>query len=583
MTKEGHEVDRWFSEVDLRLRAVVGDDIVDTIRERWEEHDRRELTEVTLFGPFDSGKSTLLKRLLHEGGVAPPSWLTISARRETWDTNEIDVLGLTLTDTPGIAAGDAEHERMATDTITLTDALVVVLPPQLLTSDKDLILSVITGRFFGPEEGWSFPPGALRVVLARMDEGTIDPGDNPAEYARFSSGKVDELRRLLAGGGAPSDVSISTVIADPYALVANATDPDIEYEPLNRLDGVADLVFGLQALAEDQSALREAAHVRYVLHAGRRIAGLVDRNVAGLQLRAEELQRRVDEQRAIRNEVESLVAAAHSDLVATVNDEAQAVAEEGAGPDDIKGRLAARVDARAAAWQEKWDLQLGELAARLGERYETDSARPMSHLLEDLFTDTEPESAIEQGIRRWDLLERSGPALDQALKAAIKSRVGMPLEEAQKELGRLEALKPEERAAELAGEGSRFTSEQALSSTKRLVGAGVVALELAPVVFELGKELHGLLQEQRLGEQEAERLGELRERVREVADEVAAGIFEGTDDARGWHAGPQGLLDAAERAEELLLGTLQGLVGEQTRQVTARQDLLATLDRAPRP
>ena len=49
---------------------------------------------VTFFGPYDSGKSTLLKRLLVDEGCKVPDWLTISPRPETFEQNKIEALGV---------------------------------------------------------------------------------------------------------------------------------------------------------------------------------------------------------------------------------------------------------------------------------------------------------------------------------------------------------------------------------------------------------------------------------------------------------------------------------------------------------
>src|SRR5687767_7187278 len=92
----------WAEQLDGAIATLVGPEVAGSITSRWEEHASRSQVEVTLFGPFDSGKSSLLKRLLVEAGVDTPPWLTVTARRETWITNEVDALGLTFTDTPGI-------------------------------------------------------------------------------------------------------------------------------------------------------------------------------------------------------------------------------------------------------------------------------------------------------------------------------------------------------------------------------------------------------------------------------------------------------------------------------------------------
>jgi hypothetical protein len=50
-------------------------------------------------------------------------------------------------DTPGIAAGEPCHEDLANDALTLTDALLLVLPPQLVAGDAERLASLINGRF----------------------------------------------------------------------------------------------------------------------------------------------------------------------------------------------------------------------------------------------------------------------------------------------------------------------------------------------------------------------------------------------------------------------------------------------------
>src|SRR4051812_35538444 len=254
----------WYEDVERAIEAAVGAEIADSVRTRWREHAERTTVEVTLFGPYDSGKSSLLKRLLHEDDRPIPQWLTISARRETWDTNEVAAHGLTFTDTPGIAAGDEDHERTATEPIPLTDAMLVVVPPQLLTGEKDLILPVVNGRFFAPDRGWRFPSGALAFAITRLDEGGIDPGESPEAFRSFAEGKAAELRELLARDGA-TEVPVHCVVADPYGLVGN---DEGEYLPLGDVDGVGGLLHALRGLLPRTDELRSAARVRYLLHAG---------------------------------------------------------------------------------------------------------------------------------------------------------------------------------------------------------------------------------------------------------------------------------------------------------------------------
>ena len=119
----------------------------------WADHDAREKVEVTFLGPYSSGKSSVLRRLVVDAGLDIPEWLTVSARRETFELNEVDVGALTFTDAPGFAAGNELHDQLAEDALALSDAFLIVVPPQLLTSNRELVGSILSGRYFFGEPG----------------------------------------------------------------------------------------------------------------------------------------------------------------------------------------------------------------------------------------------------------------------------------------------------------------------------------------------------------------------------------------------------------------------------------------------
>jgi predicted GTPase len=130
------------------VRGVAGQPATDELEAQWSEHAARRAPVVTLFGSYDSGKSTLLKRLLVDAGVTVPDWLTIAARRDTFEVNEVKAMGCWFRDTPGIASGSVEHERAAREALTTTDVILIVFPPQLITGDREAILAVVAGEIF---------------------------------------------------------------------------------------------------------------------------------------------------------------------------------------------------------------------------------------------------------------------------------------------------------------------------------------------------------------------------------------------------------------------------------------------------
>jgi hypothetical protein len=71
--------------------------------------------------------------------------------------------------TPGIAAGESRHEDLANDAPTLTDALLLVLQPQLVAGDAERLASVINARFqAGPAQEFT-PRGYSRTRQARHE------------------------------------------------------------------------------------------------------------------------------------------------------------------------------------------------------------------------------------------------------------------------------------------------------------------------------------------------------------------------------------------------------------------------------
>ena len=148
------------------------------LRARWEAHASRDHVVVTFFGPYDSGKSSLLKRLLVDDGKPVPDWLTVSGRRETFEPKEVSVAGLVVRDTPGIAGGNELHEAIAKEALLLTDAIALVLPPQLVTSDRESLVAVFNGRRFRCAARLAF--AAVHFLHLRFLDPAVE--DVPAQH-----------------------------------------------------------------------------------------------------------------------------------------------------------------------------------------------------------------------------------------------------------------------------------------------------------------------------------------------------------------------------------------------------------------
>jgi len=226
-----------------------------------EELEQDPLTRVTLFGPYDSGKSSLLKRLLVEGGCSIPEWLTVSARRETFEVESIEWFDLRLQDTPGLGGGAQSHSDTALQAAFGADVLLIVLPPQLITGEVDQIRSILQ-VYSEASEFASFR--SLMFVISRVDEAGASPDDARDEFERRIQSKKQELAHLLDGlqiHVKPS--SIFAVAADPYGMVGDLRTPSATfYDSGREWDGINSLVTTLKGLSRDRATLRESARRR---------------------------------------------------------------------------------------------------------------------------------------------------------------------------------------------------------------------------------------------------------------------------------------------------------------------------------
>lgn len=244
--------DDWFERAEAAL--------VSTGQSLDEPHDDRPV--VAVYGAYDAGKSTLVKRLLVEAGQPVPSWLTITARPETFEANDVEAFGCVLRDTPGIAGGNTRHQNAADRALLDADVTMLVMPPQLLTGNRDHVLARITGRAYRP--AGLFTPESLLFVITKLDDGE-DPSENLPAYNKRLELKRAEWGKLLDSNGLPTDaVPLFAISADPYGEVGNdpCPAPDSYTAGCSEWDGVADLVSALRALPDRLPHVRRWTRLR---------------------------------------------------------------------------------------------------------------------------------------------------------------------------------------------------------------------------------------------------------------------------------------------------------------------------------
>ena len=271
-------------------------------------------------GPTARGRARCCAASSSTAARQIPEWLTVSARRETFELNDVDVGDLTFTDAPGFAAGSELHDELAQDALALSDAFLLVVPPQLLTTNRELVGSILSGRYFFGEPR---PGGdrAVVAVIAQADSMGIDPDDDVEGMRQLAERKRSELiAQLEDAAGVPlSELQVFCVAADPYEEQARQPQPQRSaFDPYRDWDGIEALTAALTALPGRYAELRRAAGIRYFCRVAVAVASQARAVVDELQASAEELRARQTEWTQQKARVDAVVDAARADLQTTL-------------------------------------------------------------------------------------------------------------------------------------------------------------------------------------------------------------------------------------------------------------------------
>lgn len=200
------------------LNEASGADALRKLDSQWAVFASTTQPVATLFGAYDTGKSSILRRLLVDSGQPIPEWLTISARHETAASSLVEVAGCLIRDTPGLSpdghdARSLKNSDEARASLGLTDVLLVTTNPQLPTGERPELLSILS-------EGWRAP--SVWFLISRADEGTVDPATDQAGFAEWAGKKRDELRASLS---LSHENPIRVIVADYAGLGAFEPQP----------------------------------------------------------------------------------------------------------------------------------------------------------------------------------------------------------------------------------------------------------------------------------------------------------------------------------------------------------------------
>ena len=217
------------------LDAIPGGQLGREADEQWQLFASISDPVVTVYGAYDTGKSSLLRRLIVDSEVEVPDWLTISARHETFEVNEVRAAGCVLRDTPGFVTGadDARADmntQLANTAVELTDVAIVTVTPQLATAEFPALQALV-------RRDWA--PGSLWFVISRFDEAGVDPESDEDGYRDRAQRKTDELRRALDLDEA---VPVFVISQDFAQMAGSERNPDPQmWDEFRGWDGIGAL------------------------------------------------------------------------------------------------------------------------------------------------------------------------------------------------------------------------------------------------------------------------------------------------------------------------------------------------------
>ena len=385
----------------------------------WNDFNGHSSPVITLFGSYDTGKSSLLRRVLVDAGQPVPAWLTISARHETFESNTAEIDGCLIRDTPGFAVGaqDARgqsNSARAMESIGLTDVAVAVLTPQLATSDKELLQALLS-------RDW--PAGSLWFVVSRFDEAGADPEYDLAGYSDLRDRKTAELREAF---GLSEDVPVFVVAQDPFqeagpdAVLATAWDKYRTWDGMDTFSAQLSKVSGMP-LAD----LREAAADRYWKTALSDTLTELHRELAFAEESSSVAANGVARRDAWQSELDSIDSAAIASLdglVASVVDQALS------SPLPPTQGLDKEIETSLTTWFTQHDVHLQRLQRSISKAIERDHRQPAWTGFESLVSQLHASRTIAQppaGVNADRVAEAGGHVLNiMHAMAAVQMKNG---------------------------------------------------------------------------------------------------------------------------------------------------------------
>jgi hypothetical protein len=566
----------WVGGISDAIAKITGEDHLRQAVEDWQQHARRTSVVVAVHGPYDSGKSTLIKRILVEDGTGVPDWLAVSGRRETLSVSSVASQGIIYVDTPGTAGGNPEHDALAAEAVRTADVVVLVITPQLLAEDAKWIRSFTAGTYYSTFPLPLFPDGSLLLMIAQSDTAGVDPVDSPDGFRALCRRKQQELDNMLALGQGESLPKVHIVSADPYGQVAGDPEPEPgDYVAAAEWDGVTQLRADLGASRERLDELRAAARIRYWCLAGKQTADAAGKEIVQLEPILEEAESRRAHRSQLGTSLTALDEAAVADLqIGLANELGGLVSMAGTDDSGLRTEAERRLQERLESWYATYTRKMGELAAEVDAELDVERVRPASRQFDawvrDLMTVSRTRGQSDNNIPKL------GESTGLVFKGAFWMKYGMSVARAKDELGKVD--KAGSVTAYVGSEGAVIKTEEAVETIKKRLPQVEAAATIATAVVEYAPLAFNLIRDHRATAKEQKQREDLQARITKVASQLEEQVLGGPD--QGWRGAVAAMREQI-RADPLLEPVVMATRTRITELEAARSDLLALLSSKP--
>ena len=539
------QVENWIDDVWSKINALPGAaEPVAQQQARWREFRERETLEIVVFGAYDAGKSTLLKRLLVNWGTAVPTWLTISGRRETFDLNRAQSNRVGFVDTPGLGSGSDEHDELTIDAIRLADAYLWVLPHQLVTTGQERYVEVLFG-----EDGIA---DATVAVIARMDEAGVDPSTNEAGFVDLCQLKKNELRAFVKKAlGSRQLHSIHCVAADPYQKVGSISQPDQDMYNIGRnWDGIADLSKTILNLRKHRDTLRAKAGVRFLRLMLNDIRNGLQTRIEILAENMEGFKNEIDRHKQYEERLGALQRQEQAKLRRRIEDVILSAGRSGGSVgSDLIRNLQKELTKVVDEWAEGSFAAYRKLAAEIELEAKERMASPSMEgflRLAEVAEEREPSAKVSN-IDPVTLGKKAltfGPALKKSFETYATNELGMPLKDAADRLQKLESSGESVQAfLKSQGGSAAFRGAEHVEKASKFVKWANVIEAVGPLLKDLGDVALDVAEETmsaKRADERAQQRAELRQQLKAEAEklrgEVASEFESACNGVREWIA-----------------------------------------------